>query len=574
MLAKAQREFDRALQKGRWRRRLKRLLGRDQGLLPFEEVKQRIGLREQRYRGLQPVPLDRIVGSLGRSGDFDRVFTPLQRYLQGKWVSVSSASSAGVHLPPISLYKVGDAYFVVDGHHRVSVARQEGQAFIDAEVVEVSSRVPVTADLTLEDLDTLAAYRQFLDETHLDVLRPEQDVRLTMPGDYARLQEHIRTHRYFVETETSREMSADEAVTHWYDHVYMPVVHEIRRGNMLADFPGLTEADLYFSVIERGYLMSLELGRPLAPWELARDFGQQYGTGIKNVLRRLVSRLLGWIVPRVLRSGPRAGAWRSERVEAAGEQKLFHEILVTLTGAPSGWRAVEQAAEIARREGGALRGLHVLANGSENARQYGQQVLDDFYERARELGVMATGRIVQGDVVEKILSDARWADLVVINQRREQGQVAERPLGTIFQGVATRVARPILAVPGSPSLDLQRVALAYDASPKSREALYVFRYILSHWGLSGVILSSGETGASEKDMSEAEAYVREAGVTDVQLRRENGPAHEAILRAMERESAQLLLMGGYGSAPLIKVFAGSTVDRVLRHASFPVIICK
>ncbi|MHB1319387.1 MAG: hypothetical protein ACYCYF_12285, partial [Anaerolineae bacterium] len=178
MQGRSQREFTEVLQRARWRRLVSRLLHREQRLLPYEEVKQRIGLREQRYRGLQPVPLDRIVGSLGRSGDFDRVFRPIQQNLESKWVSVNSASSAGVRLPPISLYRVGEAYFVVDGHNRVSVARQQGQAFIDAEVIEVSSRVPVTADLTLDDLDTLAAYRGFLDETRLDILRPEQNVRL------------------------------------------------------------------------------------------------------------------------------------------------------------------------------------------------------------------------------------------------------------------------------------------------------------------------------------------------------------------------------------------------------------
>ncbi|MFO7695856.1 MAG: universal stress protein [Anaerolineae bacterium] len=574
MLGRSQHEFTEILQRARWRRFLNRLLGREKALLPYEEVKQRIGLREQSYRGLQPVPLDRIVGSLGRSGDFDRIFRPIQRNLESKWVSVNSASSAGVRLPPISLYRVGDAYFVVDGHNRVSVARQQGQAFIDAEVIEVSSRVPVTADLTLDDLDSLAAYRAFLDETRLDILRPEQSVRLSMPGDYTRLREHIRTHKYFVETETSRELTPDEAVAHWYDYVYVPVIQEIRHSEMLRDFAGLTEADLYLSVIERGYLMSQELGRTLAPWEIARDFCLQYGTGLRCAVRRFLRRVHGWIVPRVLKGGPRAGAWRNERVEAAGEERLFHEILVTLTGAPSGWQALQQAAKIARLEGGALRGLHVLSDGSQESRKHGQAVLEEFLTRARDLGVPATGRMVQGEVVESILADARWSDLVVINQRREQGQVAERPLGTIFRAVTMRVARPILAVPGSAMPDLQRVVLAYDASVKSREALYVLRYMQSHWGVSAVILSVGEDGASDADLAAAEAYLREAGEIELKVCRETGPVDEAILRVVEREDAQMLLMGSYGYAPLIKVFVGSTVDRVLRLAWFPVIICK
>jgi len=291
-------------------------------------------------------------------------------------------------------------------------------------------------------------------------------------------------------------------------------------------------------------------------------------------MRRTVGRAVGWLVPRQLRSGPRPGAWRTERVQLAGEERLFHEILVTLTGAPSGWRAVEQAAEIARREGGALRGLHVVTEPSDEARQRGQAVLDEFLERAAALQVPATARMVSGDVVETILADARWSDLVAINQRREQGAIAERPLGTIFQGVATRVSRPILAVPGSAVPDLQRVMLAYDGSPKAREALYVLRHMLRHWRVAGLVISVGETGASEAELSRAEMYLREANPVDLQILHEEGPVDEAILAAMERESAQMLLMGSYGYAPVIKVFAGSTVDRILRRAWFPVMICK
>jgi len=106
--------------------------GQNNNLIPFEDLRKTLGLINQRYRGVQPVPLDQIIGSLGRSNDFDRVFLPTQRHSQRKWISVDSAHMEGVTLPPVQLYKVGDAYFVVDGHHRVSVARQKEQAFIDA----------------------------------------------------------------------------------------------------------------------------------------------------------------------------------------------------------------------------------------------------------------------------------------------------------------------------------------------------------------------------------------------------------------------------------------------------------
>ena len=574
MQNEAQQRYGRVTRRARWRRVWARLRGRDTRLVPFEDIKKRVGLREQHYQGLQPVPVDKIIGSLGRSRDFDRVFGPVQRHSRGKWISVDSASLAGVALPPISLYKVGDAYFVVDGHHRVSVARENGQTFIDAEVIEVKSRVPVTADLTVADLDGLVAYRDFLDQTHLDVLRPEQDLRLTMPGDYARLLEHIRTHKYFVDQERPTEMTWDEAVAHWYDQVYLPVAETIRRQDLLAGFGRLTEADLYFWIVERSYYLAQELGRPATPWEAAQDFLACCSPSPIHVARRIKDRVLDALVPDELEAGPPAGTWRSERVEQVGHGPLFSEILVTVTGAPSGWLALEEAAIIARREGAVLRGLHVMASESAEARQRAEAVLEEFDERIGELGVEATAQAVVGDVVERIVERARWADLVVINQRRVHGRIAEAPLGTIFQSVASQVARPILAVPGSQVQPGERALLAYDASPKAREALYIFRHMLAHWGISGVILSVQSGNGTADELAAAEAYVREGGEVDLTTRLESGVAGEVILRAMGQEQADLLLMGGYGRSPLIKAFVGSTVDRVLRVAWFPVIVCR
>ncbi len=591
MLQRAQNEFSKVFRQGLRRLLWDRLLGRDTGLVSYEEVKRRAGLREQRYRGLQPVDLDKIIGSLGRSRDFDRVFRPTQRHSRGKWVSVDSAYLSGISLPAVSLYKVGDAYFVVDGHHRVSVARQKGQAFIDAEVIEVKSRVPVTADLTVADLDLLGAYRDFLEQTRLDVLRPDQDTRLSMPGDYARLLEHITTHKYFIETANATELSWADAVTDWYDSVYMPIVHTIRRNNLLAEFPGLTEADLYFWVVEHSYYLTQELGRSPAPWEVAQDFTERFGRSPRHILGRLKRWALDIIVPDELEAGPPAGTWRSERVEAAGSDVLFRDILVTITGAPSGWLALEQAAQIARLEDGTLRGVHVVSSDSGDARKHAHDVLETFRKRTQEMGVEATARMVEGEVSARIVDHARWADLVVINQRREHGRVAERPLGSIFQTVAGRVARPILAVPGNRVEPIRRVLLAYDDSPKAREALYIFRHMLLRWGVSGVILWADNSSNGVKDpLAFAESYVRECagqdplafgedhvrecGEVDLAVVRETGAPYEAILRVMGSEQADLLLMGGFGRTPLVKAFVGSTVDRVLRVAWFPVIICR
>jgi nucleotide-binding universal stress UspA family protein len=554
------------------------LTGQSDALIPFEDLKRTLGFINQGYRGLQAVPMDKIIGSLGRSGDFDRAFLPKIKGLREKWVSVDSAYLDGINLPPISLYKVDDAYFVVDGHHRVSVARQKGQTFIDAEVIEVQSRIPVTPDLTMDDLDTLAAYRRFLDETHLDRLRPDQNMRMSMPGDYGRLLDHIRMHKYFVETDESRELGWEDAVVHWYDHVYIPVIQAIRRYHLLNDFPRYTEADLYIWIIEHAYFLSKELGQEVDPSQVGRLFASRFGRRPRRLLERVTRSLRNMLIPDSLEAGPPAGTWREERLESRGAPHVFRNILVAVTGAESGWLALSQAAAIAQREESVLHGLHVMptddAIDPAAAEARGQQVLDEFTFRCDSLGIQSTQQLVKGDVAEQIIERARWVDLVVINQRREHGRWAERPLGTIFQTVTEQAARPILAVPGTDATSMKRILLAYDGSPKAREALFVFRHIAECWGASGVILTV-EGGHTDHDMLDlAWQYVQGSGALDVTTRFESGPAHDAILRVMKEEEADMLLMGSYGYQPLIKAFLGSTVDRILRVAWFPVLICR
>jgi hypothetical protein len=102
-IARARQDFLKATNEGHLRRLWARLTGQNIDLIPFEKLSESIGSHAQSYRGLRPVPLDRIVGSLGRSQDFDRAFLPTQRHSRNKWVSVDSAFIDGVVLPPVSL---------------------------------------------------------------------------------------------------------------------------------------------------------------------------------------------------------------------------------------------------------------------------------------------------------------------------------------------------------------------------------------------------------------------------------------------------------------------------------------
>ena len=112
-------------------------------LLPFEGVRNTLGASGGVRIGRRVVPTEKIVGSVGRHRDFDRAFLPAKAALEERWKRVDRAFHLGKDLPPVALYKVGGAYFVEDGNHRVSVARYQGVRWIDAEVVEM--RGPATA---------------------------------------------------------------------------------------------------------------------------------------------------------------------------------------------------------------------------------------------------------------------------------------------------------------------------------------------------------------------------------------------------------------------------------------------
>ncbi len=111
--------------------------------LSFEEVRKALGALNKVRIGRTVVPVARIVGSVGRYRDFDRAFLPAKASVALKWKRIDRAFHRGEELPPVALYKIGDAYFVEDGNHRVSVARYQGVEWIDAEVVELSSPISV-----------------------------------------------------------------------------------------------------------------------------------------------------------------------------------------------------------------------------------------------------------------------------------------------------------------------------------------------------------------------------------------------------------------------------------------------
>ncbi len=210
-------------------------------LIPFEEARELLHLNQKICRGLQEIELDKIRGSVGRYHDFTSAFLPRRDNLRQRWQRVRSAK-ATKGLPPVELYKVGQAYFVADGNHRVSIASTEGEKTIEAYVCEYISPVELSSEADLDEVLCKAEYAEFMRRTQL---QPEQEIVFTAPGRYMEIECQIRSVQQSLENERSEPVHYEEAAAQWYWNIYAPTVREIRESGVIERFPGRTEADIF-----------------------------------------------------------------------------------------------------------------------------------------------------------------------------------------------------------------------------------------------------------------------------------------------------------------------------------------
>jgi uncharacterized membrane protein YfbV (UPF0208 family) len=290
----ANEDFERAYLKAFWRKVANWLTKGENELLPYDEVRNHLPIRGQHYIGLQQVPIAQIVGSLGRYRDFDRAFLPLQKRTKDRWVSIDKAQYEEVDLPPIELYKIGEVYFVKDGNHRVSVARERGQEFVDARVVEIEVPVPLTTDTKLSDLDMKQEYAQFVETTGLFSIRPQARIDLTLPGEYDCVLEQINVHRWHLGQQKQTDIPISDAVASWYDNVYTPLVNSIEDLGLAEEFPDRTVSDLYLWVFEYLWYLREAIRDEFDLEQATKQFVSQYSTW---PVKRLVDLLekAAWI---------------------------------------------------------------------------------------------------------------------------------------------------------------------------------------------------------------------------------------------------------------------------------------
>jgi uncharacterized ParB-like nuclease family protein len=213
-------------------------------LLSFEDVRSGLHLVQKIDRGLQEIPLNRIRGSVGRYDDFTSAFLPRKKHMRQRWERVDVAMMAG-KTPPIDVYQVGESYFVLDGNHRVSIARQQGQETIEAFVVEYPTPWDLSPEADIDELLIKSERVEFLEKIGQASPPAVQGIFFTCPDCYSDLMDMIETYRQGLEEVDEKPVSIEQAVSAWYEEVYSPAILIIQKNNLLARFSNRTEADLF-----------------------------------------------------------------------------------------------------------------------------------------------------------------------------------------------------------------------------------------------------------------------------------------------------------------------------------------
>jgi hypothetical protein len=200
--------------------------GRRGRLLELAEVEQRLKPFGRRYLGVRAVPLEALVGTDGRASSFTRDFRPLHAFSRERLRSLEAAFADGA-FPPIVAVKLGETYFVIDGHHRAALARRGGQQTIDADVTELIARVPLPAGADMLEVVLRELERIFLEDSGLAEARPDVRVPVSRPAHYLEMLENIQVHGYHMMRGHGRVLENAEIALNWYESIYTPTLAAI-----------------------------------------------------------------------------------------------------------------------------------------------------------------------------------------------------------------------------------------------------------------------------------------------------------------------------------------------------------
>ncbi|PIE57505.1 MAG: transcriptional regulator [Desulfobulbus propionicus] len=224
----------------------------------FDRVQENEQAYESIDRGVRDIPLDDIVGTVGRYHDFDNQFRPVREGENTRLEGIRRAMVQGRVMPPISLYQIKEEYFIYDGHHRIAAARELGHTHIRACIVEL-----------LPGTDSLEN-RLYLEKTAFrDKAGQTESVELTEPGQFVHLEKQILDHQQFLKENGTQDVDFKQAAADWSRTIYRPLKAMIEKSGLVHSFSGRTVDDLYL------YISSFQ-------WE--KNAERSYGIGIDKLI--------------------------------------------------------------------------------------------------------------------------------------------------------------------------------------------------------------------------------------------------------------------------------------------------
>ena len=534
--------------------------GESLDLMPYDEVSSKLRAVSQTNIGIQQVPLENIVGSVNRTSDFDRNFRPLSDGDRSRWANVKAAMTSPytTGVPPVSLYKIGEAYFVLDGNHRISIAKEMGLDSIEAYVTEVKTKVPLSSSFTLEELAEKAALADFLEDTHLDRILPGIDLSLKRIENYPLLAEHINVHQYYMGIDQNREVSFDDAALDWYDHVYSPVVKIIEDSGLRYEFPDFTITDLYLWVLDR-----------------QQDLREEYGTSFKT--ENVVDFVASMEGKQTKDSGTAADRELERRIsgELEGHSDcLFRDILVGLSHSDVDLLAQKQAMMMNRCGDGTILGLHVKADSDLATPETEAELETTFYQQLNERQMKGRFIKVSGTVSKTLQEYGLLSDVTVV-------KLSYPPGGSVFDRLSSGIItllqtsrRPIMFVK-EVVMPVSRVLLIYDEGEKGREALYIAAYYAARYGCGlFIMMPEKDSKSSEGAFNFAVDYLAAVNLDFEVVPQSSNLLSESLESLILENSISTVMVGGYRSSGLIGRIFSSAVDRVLELSSVPVLVCQ
>ena len=238
----------------------------NESLLPLRDVKRHLRVLGERFVGMREIPTDAIVGSVDRSVDFDRFFRTRRRDLK-KRIDGLREAFGDRPMPPITVYEAGGLYFVVDGHHRVALARQQGAGVMDAEVTQIETSHRLHPDVDILELIHTEQHRRFKERTGLHDVAPDAVVEFSRPLGYGELLQVIEAHAYELSQQRGSLVPIAEATRDWYDSSWLPALEAIESSGLRRAYDFKTDGDRYLWTYRK--LQELRAAEPDTNWESA-----------------------------------------------------------------------------------------------------------------------------------------------------------------------------------------------------------------------------------------------------------------------------------------------------------------